>query len=352
MDPDRIDDLACRLEKAERSANYLRRLLVLGQSLTTEATKGEWARRVAREVLAVVRCGWAAYCVADREVDRIFLQRRRLEQPSVTIRPAGYLRRAAGDSWNQTLPARLDCERFGLPAELCWYLPVRVHDRVRGGLLLPSKCMHREPCTESSELLELLAHQVSLAAELAELHGDVVKAATFDRMTGVLNRESWIERAQARLEIARGHSENAAVVIFDLDHFKEVNDRLGHAAGDQFLIETASAARSVLRGEDLFGRFGGDEFVVWLENLSTVTLAAVIERLMVKVSTVASPYQKQLGDVDLTLGMSAGVAVTEGGGRSSIDAMLEAADVALYKAKASGRGTWRIVGPNGHARAS
>ena len=173
MDADLLSDLATRLEHAERRAKNLQRLLELGQAFTTEATKAEWSRRVAREVLRVARCRWAGYCVAGREVDRIFVHRQHASEPQVTIRPAGYLRRSAGDSWLGKLPCRLHGERFGLPSEHCWYLPVRVHEAVRGAVVLPQSCLGREPCGDVSELLEMLAHQVSLAAELAELHGDV-----------------------------------------------------------------------------------------------------------------------------------------------------------------------------------
>lgn len=353
MDSDPLVDLATRFEHAERRAKNLQRLLELGQVLTTQATKAEWSRRVAREVLCVARCRWAAYCVAGREVDRIFVQRQRASEPQVTIRPAGYLRRSAGDSWLGKLPCRLNGERFGLPIEQCWYLPVRVHERVRGAVVLPQSCLQRESCGEVSELLELLAHQVSLAAELAELHGALVRAATFDRMTGALNRPSWMERVEDRLARLHEGGGGAAVVLLDLDNFKEVNDRLGHAAGDEFLIATAQAAQAVLRGEDLFGRFGGDEFVVWLESLSTVTLVAVIERLMVRVSAVAGRMQKKIDGSELHLGMSVGVAVADPDLPMSVDELLEAADVALYEAKASGRGTWRIAGNSGgQARAS
>lgn len=353
MDVDPLSDLANRLEHAERRAKNLQRLLELGQALTTEATKADWSRHVAREVLRFARCRWAAYCVAGREVDRILVHRQHTSEPQVTIRPTGYLRRSAGDSWLGKLPCRLNGEHFGLPSEQCWYLPVRVHEAVRGAVVLPQSCLGSDPCADVSELLEMLAHQVSLAAELAELHSNVVRAATFDRMTGALNRSSWIERVEDRLVRLQEGGGGAAVMVFDLDHFKEVNDRLGHLAGDDFLIATAQAAQAVLRGEDLFGRFGGDEFVVWFENLSTVTLAAVVERLMVRVSTVARAMQQKLEGSDLQLGVSVGVAATDPDHPQTVDQLIEAADVALYEAKAGGRGTWRIVGKGGgQARAS
>jgi len=327
-------------------------LLELGQALTAEATKTDWTRAVAREVVRASRAPWAAFCLTGREVDRIFLQRRHASEPQVTIRPAGYLRRRAGDSWRGRMPTRLSGERFGLPAESCWYLPVRVHNSVRGGVILPEDGVSKHACADSSELLQLLSHQVSLAAELAELHGDVVQAATFDLMTGVLNRGAWLERAAERLQMTRAQKGSAAVVLFDLDHFKEVNDRLGHAEGDEYLIATAHAARSVLRGEDLVARFGGDEFVVWLENLEPATLGTVIERLMVRVSAVAGAVQRKLSPESPQLGISVGVAVAQPDDKGSLDQLLESADVALYESKANGRGTWRFSRAGEQARAS
>jgi diguanylate cyclase (GGDEF)-like protein len=351
MAPNRLQDLGRRLEQAERRAKNLKRLLTLGQALTTAATKTEWPRRVAAEVLQAARCSWAAYCVSGREVDRLFLHRRSMSDPQLTIRPAGYLRRSAGDSWSSMIPCRLSGERFGLPAEESWYLPIRAHEQVLGGLLLPLKCLPNQRCGDTVELLSMLAHQVSFAVELSKLHNDVVKAATYDRMTGALNRGAWLERVQERLKRAKASQTQSGLILFDLDNFKEINDSLGHAAGDDYLIEAAQAARSALREEDQFGRFGGDEFVVWLEGVSPAVLNGVVERLMLKVGAVASRCQGKLREGAPDLGISVGVASVSNQTVIALDELLEAADAALYEAKAAGRGTWRTVRNSKNARA-
>jgi diguanylate cyclase (GGDEF)-like protein len=352
MAPNRLQELGRRLEQAERRAKNLKRLLTLGQALTTAATKTEWPRRVAAEVVQAARCSWAAYCVSGREVDRIFFDRRCLPDPQLTIRPAGYLRRSAGDSWGSVLPCRLPGERFGLPAEECWYLPIRAHEQVLGALLLPIKCLPDQRCGDTVELLTMLAHQVSFAVELSKLHNDVVKAATYDRMTGALNRGAWLERVQERLKQTQASQTQSGLILFDLDNFKEINDNLGHAAGDDYLIEAAYAARSTLREEDQFGRFGGDEFVVWLEGVDPVVLNGVVERLMLKVGAIATRYQGRLRDGAPQLGISVGVASVSAETNDRLDELLEAADAALYEAKAAGRGTWRTVRNSKNARAS
>ncbi len=344
--------LSRRLESARQRSKYLERLLVLSQVLTTEATKDDWPRRVASRVVKAVGCNWAAFCVAGREVDRIILHRRHGRAPEVTIRPAGFLRRAAGEAWSGCLPLQMRAARFGLPDESCWYLPVQWKQRVYGTLVLSAKGLgHPASCPDRNELLATLAHQVALAADLSELHDKVVQAATFDRMTGAHNRGAWLERAEQRLEAVRHDQRKAALLLCDLDNFKVINDSLGHAVGDDYLIECAAAMTTVLRSADLLGRLGGDEFVIWMEGLDRNVLAGVVERLLTRVSAVSSRFQKRLKADSVLLGISMGVVAVDRNERGQVDQLLEKADAALYEAKAAGRGTWRLArgGSGGNA---
>jgi len=347
MNAIRLRDLANRLESAERRSRHLKRLLQLGQVLTTEATKADWAKRVPGEVLAAASCSWAAFFVAGREVDRYFLHQRKSKHPHLTVRPAGFTRSAAGDVWNSIKPCKISGSAFGLNDEGCWYLPVRAHNRVLGGLVLPQACLPQDRCGDGFELLTLLCHQVSLAAELSKLHSDLVMAATFDRMTGALNRNAWLEQVQQRLTAVQSENIHGGLILLDLDNFKEINDSLGHAMGDQYLVEASQAAYSALRAEDLFCRFGGDEFTIWLEGMTPTVLNAVVERLMLKVGAVASKYQQKLPNGAPNLGLSVGVVHVGKDCCSKLDALLESVDAALYGAKAAGRGTWRLARDGG-----
>lgn len=339
----RLKDLANRLESAERRARHLKRLLLLGQTLTTDATKTDWPKCVPIKVVAAANCTWAAFFVAGREVDRYYLFQRQTERSYLTIRPSGFTRNAAAEAWGADEPRLTEGSAFGLSRELCWYLPIRAHNRVLGGLVLPQACLPQDRCGDGIELLTLLSHQVSLAAELWKLHTDLVVAATFDRMTGALNRNAWLERVDRRLKVMEEESIRGGLILLDLDNFKEINDNLGHAHGDRYLIEAAQAARSTLREEDLFGRFGGDEFVIWLEGMSQQVLNGVVERLMMKVGAIASRFQAELKDGAPNLGVSVGVVHVNNCCKQDLDELLESADTALYGAKAAGRGTWRVA---------
>jgi diguanylate cyclase (GGDEF)-like protein len=155
------------------------------------------------------------------------------------------------------------------------------------------------------------------------------EAARTDCKTGLLNTTAWTEHARAALARCARTGRSAAVMIIDVDHFKSINDLRGHLVGDKVLIEVASTLQRELRGHDGIGRFGGDEFVVLLEEVDPMAAAHVAERLHAALSAVRVE--------DLTAGVSIGMAHTnEHGG--VLGPLLEAADDALYAAKAGGRG--------------
>jgi diguanylate cyclase (GGDEF)-like protein len=154
--------------------------------------------------------------------------------------------------------------------------------------------------------------------------------ATHDSLTGLLNRGATLDALEK--EMARSTREAAAttVIMSDLDHFKEINDTFGHAAGDQVLKEAARRMRSSLRTYDAIGRYGGEEFLVIAPGCDVAAGAELAERLRACVS--ASHIGWANGSVEVTV--SLGVASSMGGG---VAALLRAADEALYRAKLSGR---------------
>lgn len=161
--------------------------------------------------------------------------------------------------------------------------------------------------------------------------------ALHDGLTDLPNRtllHDRLERAAAR---ARRHVQPFAVLFFDLDHFKEVNDSLGHATGDDLLVTVAGRLRAAVRAEDTLARLGGDEFVLVAEQLHDRTVDEEVEALCELVaSTVAEPVH--LADRVVEIGASIGVVVSRG--YDPAGDLLRDADVAMYEAKDAGRGRW------------
>lgn len=169
----------------------------------------------------------------------------------------------------------------------------------------------------------LLAHRDEAARELERL-------ATVDGLTGVLNRRAWLERARVLLDSGRRRGVPMAVLMFDIDRFKQINDTLGHDAGDRALRLVAQQLSLAAGAGDLVGRYGGEEFCVLLSESDQANAARFDHHLRER---LAAASQAELGFV---IGYSAGVSRCRGG-PDSLEAMLRRADAALYRAKDGGR---------------
>jgi diguanylate cyclase (GGDEF)-like protein/PAS domain S-box-containing protein len=169
------------------------------------------------------------------------------------------------------------------------------------------------------------------------IESQLAHQATHDPLTGLPNRALLIERLTRALERARRHNTRVAVLFLDLDHFKVVNDSLGHEAGDQVLIALAARLRRSLRPGDTVARFGGDEFVVLCADLvHHLDAAAVAERMR---AVVSGPLP--VGDSEVFVGVSAGIVLTDGE-TSDPGALIRDADAAMYRAKERGRSRFEI----------
>lgn len=158
-------------------------------------------------------------------------------------------------------------------------------------------------------------------------------AADHDALTGVLNRSAFLRRGRQRIDPSRRDDAPVAAMMLDLDHFKSVNDRHGHAAGDAVLAAFAQRMRTHLREDGLFGRFGGEEFAVLLPGVDAGAALAVGERLR---QVASEPVPLDDGRT-LEVTVSVGVAVSSRGDPGRIEDLLQQADNALYRAKAMGR---------------
>jgi diguanylate cyclase (GGDEF)-like protein/PAS domain S-box-containing protein len=161
--------------------------------------------------------------------------------------------------------------------------------------------------------------------------------AMHDALTGLANRLFLDDRLAHTVERVARAQTSAAVMVIDLDHFKEVNDTLGHAAGDQLLCQVARRLESSVRSADTVARVGGDEFVIVIEGIKSLQSAeAVAAKILVE---LALPFM--LGNETAHIGGSIGVAVYPDVGRTA-EELLRAADLAMYEAKAAGRNCYRM----------
>ncbi len=171
---------------------------------------------------------------------------------------------------------------------------------------------------------------------------DLLRRALYDPLTGLANRALFrehVEKALARLR--RSPARPHAVLFVDLDGFKTVNDSLGHAAGDEVLVEVGNRLRRWVRPGDTAARLGGDEFAVLLENTSEVDAGLLAGRIL---KVLLSPIVVQGKEVVLT--GSIGIALSETG--EDADELLRNADVAMYTAKAAGKSQFRVFEPAMH----
>jgi two-component system cell cycle response regulator len=174
---------------------------------------------------------------------------------------------------------------------------------------------------------EELYARLRAAERVAAMHNELIRLATTDPLTGVLNRRAFFERA--REVCARAEAGGAlSAILFDIDHFKRVNDIFGHDVGDKAISAVAHQAAN----EDLIvGRLGGEEFAALVDGRGLDDALAMAERLRLKIAAL----QFDTSDGRMTLACSLGVSEWEPG--DTIDLLLKRADVALYAAKTGGR---------------
>lgn len=163
----------------------------------------------------------------------------------------------------------------------------------------------------------------------------IVRQATFDTLTGLPNRNLTLDRLKQMLNFCRRNNRMFAVMFLDLDHFKSVNDALGHAAGDELLIKTATRIKGALRDSDSVGRMGGDEFVVLLGDLDNADdIVPIANKILAE---VRQPLV--LSGHTIVTATSIGITVYPMDGDTP-EAILKNADSALYEAKKNGRNTF------------
>jgi diguanylate cyclase (GGDEF)-like protein/PAS domain S-box-containing protein len=172
--------------------------------------------------------------------------------------------------------------------------------------------------------------------ERVELEAQLTRQAFYDNLTGLANRALFRDRLDQALARSERSGDLLALLIVDLDTFKQVNDTLGHDAGDQLLQELATRFSKTARASDTLARLGGDEFAVLLEGADESRAVAMAKRLLERLAEPVSLVGR-----DFTIGASIGIVLHPGGEGQSED-LLRHADLAMYEAKETGRGRYEI----------
>jgi diguanylate cyclase (GGDEF)-like protein/PAS domain S-box-containing protein len=172
-------------------------------------------------------------------------------------------------------------------------------------------------------------------ARRAEAEAGLRHLALHDSLTGLANRAALAVELQAMLDSSQA-AEHVVLLFIDLDHFKEINDSLGHAAGDELIVTVADRLRSAVRSTALLARLAGDEFVLVDRLPSREGLDALADRVL---TTIRTPVV--IDGIEITPTASIG-AVRSEGDQDTADQLLRHADIAMYQAKAAGRNVWRL----------
>ncbi len=204
---------------------------------------------------------------------------------------------------------------------------VRISDRMQ----LDLHEANRTLTNQSQDLQQLNAALVKEIERREHLEQELRRIASVDELTGTYSRRHVLELGDHELRRRVRHEHDLAVLLMDLDHFKRVNDSLGHAAGDQLLRDFGALLRSGLRQGDIAGRFGGEEFLAILPETELEMARAIAERLCASVRA----HRTEWKDQTLRVTVSVGVATLKD--EESLERVIARADRALYQAKRSGR---------------
>jgi len=225
-------------------------------------------------------------------------------------------------------------------------------DLSRGSIWIVQDITDRKRAAEALEQakaqLEVLVQQrteqlsqtvAALELKIAEQQAAEARAerlALFDGLTGLPNRHLLADRASQAMDIARRNDEPLAVLFLDLDHFKNVNDSLGHRIGDSLLSQLAARLRGAVREQDTVARMGGDEFVLVLPLTDIAGAAHLASKLM---ALASAPFQVEQQELTVTPSMGIAMFPTDG---DDFDTLCKCADAAMYRAKKDGRNAYRF----------
>ena len=207
-------------------------------------------------------------------------------------------------------------------------IPLEIRDQLIGLLVY-----EKTAAPLQQEILFIFSRQAALTIENARLFAKVEEMALRDTLTGLYNRRYFLQILEYELNRAKRYRQPLSLIFLDLDHFKNVNDSLGHAMGDQFLKQVSQKLQSLFRTTDLVARYAGDEFVAILP--ATAKEGAMI--LARRIQEVLGHYQVMVRGRDIQVSVSIGVDTYENAEGVGSATLIDHADKAMYEAKAQGR---------------
>ena len=231
----------------------------------------------------------------------------------------------------------MQADLLGCQAQAAMAVPVHEHGTVVGGLVVMSHREGRRYTDEEREMVAAFAEHASLALAAARTV-DTMRHAYNDFLTGLANRGLFIARLEQALSRAAREGNAVTILFLDIDRFKLVNDRLGHAAGDELLVAVAERLRGCLRHAETAARLGGDEFAVLLEETGGTRDGVQVARNVMQ--AFRKPFTLQ--GHELLVSASLGVAT---GHDVGADELLREADEAMYRAKRQGKGRYEVYEP-------
>lgn len=217
----------------------------------------------------------------------------------------------------------------------CWSTPIKAKDgRVIGTFAFYFReC--RAPSRWHQRIVDACVNLSALAIERKEARAQIARLAYYDTLTGLPNRARLRDMISEATEACPA-GKHVALAFLDVDNFKDVNDTLGHSAGDELLVEFAQRLRAQIQPGDMLGRLGGDEFVIVLPNRDAAEAAMVASRI-----TEALVMPLQIGTKQVPTSASIGISFYPDNA-TDIDTLMQQADAAMYKAKRAGRSTYRF----------
>lgn len=314
---------------------------IVGGKLTSGFYQGEAAAQRLQQImqgkvpeeLPVIEAGANLYMFDHKQLERFGLDRNRIPRDSVLINTPDrrYQLYLVGGT-----------VAMGVLLTIVFVLTQNIHRRKLAEIELREAQQHLEhQVDQRTRQLKVANRQLEFEnRERRKAEEEIRHLAYYDSLTGLPNRALFRDRLDQALARAQRDRSKLAVLFFDLDRFKRVNDTLGHSVGDQLLKKVAQRIRSLVRQSDTFARLGGDEFVIILNSLSESRAANIVALKVVE--AMEDPIT--LDDREMTVTTSVGIAIYPRDGEDS-ETLVSCADMAMYTAKNQGRSAFRSFDP-------